>query len=229
MIWKIGWSRTNPSSEVDFPALKFQRVRLFSKIPFHGENSPIIHHTTVRISSTSMIGPYHFNFGSGVIEHAHSTVPNSWGEDAKNLWNVEDCRGLSFLNKSSFTETFPVTPLTTQCITRQSRIAARQESGTRKWKRLDQERGSLQSCSQIQDRKILLHLTKIPCSVNPELGPIPLLLHGQFFNSRLSCMISFIATNSSRFFIFFGTSLHDLHGRAFSIKSNSPFKLLLSL
>ena len=53
---RIGWSWTNSSSEVDFPALKFQSVKLFSKIPYRNENSPTIHHTPVRISSTSMIG-----------------------------------------------------------------------------------------------------------------------------------------------------------------------------
>ena len=40
---------TNFSSEVDLPALKFQRVKKVSKISFRNRNPRIIHHTTVRI------------------------------------------------------------------------------------------------------------------------------------------------------------------------------------
>ena len=47
--------RTNISLEVDFPALKFHRVRKFSQMQFRNRKSRLIIHTTVRISSTSMI------------------------------------------------------------------------------------------------------------------------------------------------------------------------------
>ena len=55
------------------------------------------------------------------------------------------------------------------CIMRQSRIAARHSSGTRKLSRVDWERWMFQGCSPFQDREILLHLTKNSiCSENPE-------------------------------------------------------------
>ena len=127
-------------------ALKFRRVRKFCKIQFWNRISRIIHHTIVRISSTSM------------IQHTTSTLELRWSNRRVQrfsfrftlsfpccfgcarpqflrgkwqiLWIVEDCRGQSFLSKWSF-KNVSCNTRTILCITRQSRIAARQGSGTR--------------------------------------------------------------------------------------------------
>ena len=52
--------------KVDFPALKFHKVMKFSKVPFRTKNSRVIHHTIVRISSTSM------------TYHSTSTLEVNW-------------------------------------------------------------------------------------------------------------------------------------------------------
>ena len=210
IIWGSAGQRTNPSSEVDFPALKFQRVRLFSKIPFRNENSPTIHHTPVRISSTSMIGHNHFNFGSGVIEYVHSTVPNSWGEDAKifEMWKIaEGCPSWTSHRSQKRFLKYPYRSVYDASI--QNRSAARfwdsemevAWSGTWVAPELLPNSGSYDALAP--DKEFTLFCKSRIWAIIWHNRKIPLLLHGQFFNSRLSCMISFIATNSSRFFNFF--------------------------
>ena len=63
---RFGCTHTNFSSEVDFPALKFHRVTKFCQMQFPNRKSRVINHTTVRISSTSM------------IQHTTSTFEVTW-------------------------------------------------------------------------------------------------------------------------------------------------------
>ena len=51
---RIRCLRTNFSLEIDFPAFKFHGVREFCKMQLRDWKSRVLHHTTVRISSTSM-------------------------------------------------------------------------------------------------------------------------------------------------------------------------------
>ena len=85
------------------------------------------------------------------------------------LWIVEESRGSCFSSRQSFKNVSWSTHYI-QCIVRQSRLAARHASGTRKsggWT------GMIQSCSLFQDRKILSHLTRnLFCSVNPKFESI---------------------------------------------------------
>ena len=70
------------------------------------------------------------------------------------------------------------------------------------------------------------------CSVNLEFEStvdsrrIPLLMHGQFINSCLSCSICFFATNSSQFFNFLAIFCLISRKSLFLI-SNSPYELIL--
>ena len=51
---RIRCLRTNFSLEIDFPAFKFHGVREFCKMQLRDWKSRVLHHTTVRISSTSV-------------------------------------------------------------------------------------------------------------------------------------------------------------------------------
>ena len=108
----------------------------------------------------------------------------------------------------------PVVTHTTLCISRQSRIAALQGSGTQN-RRGVTGNVSLQSCYLIQDSTSLMRPTKnLLCSVITESEStidslsvgFPLLMQRQFINFCLSCSTCFFATNSSQFFKFLAIS-----------------------
>ena len=122
----IGCSQTNLSPEVDFPAVKFHRVRKCSKIQVRNRNSRIIYHTTVRISSTSMIQhatsswevgwrnrriqrfSFHFTLSSPCS--SGSVRPQFLRRWCQIHWIVEECGELSFLSRWSCKK-FPVVPI----------------------------------------------------------------------------------------------------------------------
>ena len=120
VIWRSAALR---QTSVDFPALKFQRVRKFSKTPSRNRNSPIIHHTIVRISSTNVVqhttSSLEVRWRNWRLQRFsfHFTISFSWRVDSirseflwgwcQILWIAEDnpswARGRS--------KTFPVIPL----------------------------------------------------------------------------------------------------------------------
>ena len=99
----------------------------------------------------------------------------------------------------------------------------------------DQERGSLQSCSWIQDHRILSHLTRnLLCFVNPEFEPSS---DSRSLDSSVVAqmilhflLVSFAQPLRNMFFHqFLGKLLHDSLGSRRFLSSNSPCKLISSL
>ena len=106
--------RTKFSLEFDFPALKFHGVRKFSQMQFRNRKSRIIHHTTVRKSSTSMIQhatSFHFTLSLSCPCSFCSIRSQFLSRRCHIIWIVEDCRGSSFLSSWSFPTTFPEVPI----------------------------------------------------------------------------------------------------------------------
>ena len=112
------------------------------------------------------------------------------------LWIVEDYRGLSFFSRWSFKNVSHNT-CTILCISRQSRIAARQSSGTQNNRSLIRNVGRSRAAPgfKIVWQGIHFHGRRIPP-----------LLHRQFFTSCLSRLLNFFATYSSQFFNFLAIS-----------------------
>ena len=234
---RIGWSWTNSSCEVDFPALKFQSVKLFSKIPYRNENSPTIHHTPVKISSTSMIG------------HATSTWEVVWLNTRIQRFPIPEekmpkslkCgrlqrvvlleRVIVHKNVSWNTLTHSVYHAAIQ-----NRNAARfwdsemEEAWSRTWVAPELLPNSGPYTSLASDKEFTLFcksriwaiiwhtIVRFLCCCMDNSSVLPCLAWSVSSQQNL--------LDSS---IFFGNSLQNLHGRALSLNSNSPFKLLFSL
>ena len=119
-------------------------------------------------------------------------------------------------------KTFPIIPVQF-CVFRGNPESQRGKILELRIVEFDLERGSLQSCSLIQDRKILLHMTKnLLCFVNPEFEPP---FDSQ---SKSSCVVAKTILQfllglldqslRNKFFSILrilGNPLHDLLGRAY--------------
>ena len=110
------------------------------------------------------------------------------------LWEiVEGCTS----GTSGRSKTIPTIPVQF-CVFRGNPES--QRPGNQNRRSLIRNVGSLQSCCLMQDRKILLHLTRnLLCSVDPEFEPSSVV---GFLFCCLDTLISFFETYSSRFFNF---------------------------
>ena len=143
---RIRCLRTNFSLEIDYPAFKFHGVREFCKMQLRDWKSRVLHHTTVRISSTSMtwnsISTVEnvSRIGISLVAQVSSSIlfvivcSESFGftprkEDAKFPWFFEIFWGCPS-RAGSRSKTSEI-PIILSVFRRQCRIAARHSSVTR--------------------------------------------------------------------------------------------------